>query len=296
MSDQKNNLILINKPENISSFKALGAVKRAVGTRKVGHTGTLDPFASGLMVVLTGKYTRLASYFEAGTKRYTAVLKFGELTDTLDLEGEILRTGGTIPSKKIVLQKIQEFTGEITQIPPIYSAVKINGKRAYEYARKGEIVKTKPRQVNILSLKLVDYDNVKGAASLDVICSKGTYIRTLASDLAISCGSFGHLISLTRTEVGGFSVEQAVEPEKLSENDFYKITPQLLEQYTSLKAVNVGENIIDFVRYGKKLKPEMSGLENCEDGDIALFYNEEIAAVVVKKESEFFYKGVYLDL
>jgi len=194
----------------VSSFAALAAVKRALATGKVGHAGTLDPFADGLLVALSGGWTRLAPFASAMDKQYVATVVFGTATDTLDPEGAV--TGqGPLPGHGDLQAALPAFVGELMQRPPAFSAVHVGGRRAYQAARKGEAVDIPPRPVTIHSLRLLDFDGRE--AILEVSCSRGTYIRSLARDIAARLGTVAHLRRLRRTRIGGFRVEEAVAPE-----------------------------------------------------------------------------------
>ncbi|MBE3064682.1 MAG: tRNA pseudouridine(55) synthase TruB [Acidobacteria bacterium] len=202
-------IILLNKPPAATSFEALGEVKRRLGTRKVGHAGTLDPFAEGLLIALAGAYTRLASVASALEKEYIASVRFGEATDTLDPEGKRVAEG-PVPDGESLRSVLEGFVGQISQVPPAFSAVHVDGRRAYEAARKGEQVSLAPRTVTIHSIQLLDFSGAD--AVLRVSCSRGTYIRSLARDIAERLGTCAYLRRLRRTRIGGFPVEQAVEP------------------------------------------------------------------------------------
>lgn len=203
-------VFLLNKPAGISSFSALGSVKRALGTGKVGHCGTLDPFAEGLLIALSGAATKTAGYFTGLDKSYHAVMGFGYETDTLDTEGEIINTS-PIPSLEDIESVIPSFTGRIRQTPPAYSAVKINGRRAYSLARNGETPDLPSREVNIESFTIIDWKPPQ--LTFSVSCSSGTYIRSLARDLAQAISCRGSLQSLTRTAIGPFTIEEAMCPD-----------------------------------------------------------------------------------
>jgi tRNA pseudouridine55 synthase len=200
-------LILLNKVPGVTSFQALNTIKRALGTGKVGHTGTLDKFARGLLVVLAGNALKLAPLFSGCDKKYTAQVCFGAETDTLDPEGKITAQS-PLPSRKAVEEAIPFFTGKILQTPPEYSAIHINGKRASDLARQGTMPEMKKRPVTIYSLELVSWQ--PPFAVFFVHCSSGTYIRSLARDLAVAAGSRGYLTALERTAVAGFSLNDAV--------------------------------------------------------------------------------------
>lgn len=206
-------LVLLRKPRDVTSFQALAPLKKKLGSGRVGHAGTLDRFASGLLVVLVGSYSRLASYVQAGEKRYRGLIVFGKETATLDPEGEVVAEG-PLPSREALESAMAAFRGRILQRPPAYSAVHVGGKRAYQLALRGEEPELKERPVEIRELKLLSYDD--GAARIELRCSSGTYVRSLARDLAASCGSRAYLGELERLSIGPYSVEEAVAPELFS--------------------------------------------------------------------------------
>lgn len=199
--------LLLDKAEGVTSFWALGAIKRLAGTKKVGHTGTLDAFASGLLVVLLGHATKISGAVTDLDKRYEAEFTFGTSTDTLDPTGEI--TGkGAVPEVTEIESRLADFTGTIMQRPPAFSAVHIGGRRASELARMGETPRPEPREVRVdrFELRGVEGDRF----TFDIDCSKGTYVRSLARDLAAACGSVAHVTRLRRIRVGPLDVADAV--------------------------------------------------------------------------------------
>jgi len=200
-------LLLINKKSGITSFDALREIKRALDTGKVGHTGTLDKFASGLLLVLTGKDLKLTQWFSHCDKQYTGRIRFGIETDTLDPEGSVIAEAAP-PSREKAEQALSMFSGRIMQSPPAYSAIHINGKRASELARSGHQPEMKKREVTIHKIELRNWD--PPFADIFVHCSSGTYIRSLARDIALAAGSRAHLCSLLRTRIAGFKLEDAV--------------------------------------------------------------------------------------
>lgn len=214
----------MNKPVGITSFDALNRLKRVFDTGRVGHTGTLDRFASGVLVALVGRYARLSGYFMASSKTYLAGIRFGTETDTLDLEGKVIAEA-LPPGGDALKSVIPSFLGDILQAPPAYSAVHIDGKRAYERALSGEDVSPAPRPVHIESLDLLEYRD--GLALLRVVCSKGTYIRSLARDIAKACGSRAHLETLVREASGPFRVEDGISPEDVAESSLKLLSPEL---------------------------------------------------------------------
>ena len=197
---------VMKKEGGITSYRALSPLKQAVKGSKVGHTGTLDQFASGIMVALTGEATRLNPLFTACDKRYRAALSFGAETDTLDPEGQVVASGGRIPKREEVEAVLPSFIGPCLQVPPVYSAIHIGGKRAYQEARKGNDVVLEPRPVTIHSLSLVDFRD--GVAIIDAHVGKGTYIRSLGRDIARALGTYGHLEALERYKVGPFALRR----------------------------------------------------------------------------------------
>ncbi|MCL2100362.1 MAG: tRNA pseudouridine(55) synthase TruB [Fibromonadales bacterium] len=210
--------ILIDKPAGITSFKALGAVKKQFGTKRVGHAGTLDMAASGLIVAAVGKCTRLLPYIEAQDKIYTFDLHLGILTDTLEPAGDILKQDNNAARTAEELNDaLQTFIGEIEQIPPAFSAIKINGKRASDLALKGQNIELKPRKINIFQLSTLNSQlstlcsqlSNNTLHSLCCHCSKGTYIRSLARDIAEKLGTYGVAGNIRRLAIGNISVEQA---------------------------------------------------------------------------------------
>ena len=202
-------LLIVDKPAGWTSHDVVGKVRRLAGTRRVGHAGTLDPMATGVLVVLVGRATRAAEFAEAQVKGYRAHIRFGVTTDTLDTEGNVLSSGGGIPEPDALRAILPRFTGEIEQIPPMYSAIKVGGRKLYEIARAGGEVERKPRQVNITRLDFAgQLEN--GDCVLDVECSKGTYIRTLCADIGRSLGCGGVMCSLTRLKASGFDISDSV--------------------------------------------------------------------------------------
>ena len=202
-----NGIILIDKPQEWTSHDVVGKLRGILHERRIGHSGTLDPLATGLLVVFVGRATRAVEFAEADRKEYVAGLRLGMSTDTQDITGRILSEGSDIPDEPEVRNVLERFKGELEQIPPMYSAVKIGGKKLYELARKGESIERKPRHITVFGLEITgrsDDDYI-----LDVVCSKGTYIRTLCHDIGMSLGCSGCMSSLRRIKSGVFSVEDA---------------------------------------------------------------------------------------
>lgn len=201
-------LLLIDKPAGITSHDAVLIVRRAYGERSIGHLGTLDPFATGLLVLLLGRCTRLASFINNEPKIYEATIKFGAATDTDDCTGTVIRESSVLPDRKSVDMAISSLTGKIQQIPPQYSAKKVDGVRSYDKAREGEEVDLKPVDIEVHSWRVLGMR--KGELDVEIVCGGGTYIRALARDLGELTGSAAHLTRLRRTGSGSFNVKDAV--------------------------------------------------------------------------------------
>ena len=221
-------IFAIDKPYRISSFGALAHVRyvlsRTLGYKvKIGHAGTLDPLATGVLILCTGKATKRIEEFQGQTKEYTATLQLGATTASYDMEHEV---NASFPTEHITRELINDtlpqFIGDIEQIPPTYSAVKVNGDRAYELRRAGEEVKLKPKHIHIDEIEVVDFDVEKMQLSLRVVCGKGTYIRALARDLGRALNSGAYLTALRRTRVGDFTIDRCLDYEHIREWIEYK--------------------------------------------------------------------------
>ena len=216
-------IFAIDKPYRISSFGALAHVRyvlsRTLGYKvKIGHAGTLDPLATGVLILCTGKATKKIEEFQGQTKEYMATLQLGATTASYDMEHEV---NASFPTEHITRELINDtlpqFIGDIEQIPPTYSAVKVNGDRAYELRRAGEEVKLKPKHIHIDEIEVVDFDVEKMQLSLRVVCGKGTYIRALARDLGRALNSGAYLTALRRTRVGDFTIDRCLDYEHIRE-------------------------------------------------------------------------------
>lgn len=204
-----NGVLVVDKPKGITSFDVVREVRRAVGVKKVGHTGTLDPMATGVLPVCIGEATKIAQFITEATKAYDATVKLGATTDTLDAEGKVLERRPVPPmSREVIEAALQQFRGTFAQIPPMYSAVKIGGKRLYELARAGEEVERAARQVTVYQLTLRDFS--ADEIQLSVTSSKGFFVRTLAAEIGEALGCGAHLCALRRTQSGPFTLAQAI--------------------------------------------------------------------------------------
>ncbi len=206
-------IICLDKPRDMSSFMAVKRASRILGVKKAGHTGTLDPMATGVLVIMLGHCTRFIELLPEHRKSYTARVKLGITTDTLDITGEILSTNDVNVTKEQLLSAGAQFKGEILQTPPMYSALKKDGERLYDLARKGIEVAREQRKITIEKLEIYDFDGVE--FSMDVTCSAGTYIRSLCDDIGKALGCGAVMTELRRTEANGFSIENSVTLEEL---------------------------------------------------------------------------------
>jgi tRNA pseudouridine55 synthase len=200
--------LILDKPAGMTSTRAVGAVKRLFSAKKAGHAGTLDPLATGVLPIALGEATKTVPFVQDGAKTYRFDIVWGAATTTCDAEGEITETSDKRPSRAELEAVLKDFTGTITQVPPVYSAVKVGGRRAYELARAGETPHLPPREVNVHRLALIDHGTDR--SSLEVECAKGTYARALARDIAEALGTRGHIGALRRLAVGEFGQTQAI--------------------------------------------------------------------------------------
>ena len=210
-------IILLDKPKDITSFGAVARVRRICGEKKCGHTGTLDPMATGVLTIMLGGATRFIELLPSHDKAYTASFRLGTVTDTLDITGKVLETRDVNVTAEQVKEKIKEFIGEISQLPPMYSAVSVDGQRLYDLARQGIEVERTPRNVTVFSIEMLSENEQTGEYEISVECSSGTYIRTLISDLGEALGCGAVMTDLRRTKANGFDIKNAVTLEQLSE-------------------------------------------------------------------------------
>ena len=218
----KHGWINIDKHGGVSSARVVATVRKLLDMKKVGHAGTLDPIATGVLPIAFGEATKTVRFVQDREKEYVVTLKFGEETDTYDKEGKVVATSSNYPSLEQVNAVLKNFTGKIKQAPPVYSAIKVEGRRAYDLARKGKLSSLPKREVEIKKIKVESFDEAGHEVTLRVLCSKGTYIRSLVHDLAKSLGSCGHVTELRRTSVGMFNdkkIFSLVKLEKIVHND-----------------------------------------------------------------------------
>ncbi len=268
--------IILDKPHGLGSTQAVAAVKRVcrqagLGKIKVGHGGTLDPLATGVLPIALGEATKLTGRMLDGDKTYAFTVQFGAETDTLDLEGQVIAQSPVRPTLAEVEAVLPRFTGPIEQVPPAYSAIKVDGERAYDLARAGEAVELQSRSVTIHELQASHFDEPNGGSPLQEITliaqvSKGTYIRSLARDISRALGTVGHVIMLRRLKAGPFGIEQAISLDKLEEvakgAPLENVLLPLEAGLDDIPALDLGPEQASMVRQGRVLTglPQTDGL------------------------------------
>jgi len=205
-----NGVLNIYKERGMTSYQVVAAVKRIAGIKRVGHTGTLDPEAEGVLPICLGRATKLVDYIMEGEKVYRASFQFGKISDTLDAFGKVQETGRPLPGKREVQEELNSFLGTTKQIPPMYSALKVQGKRLYELARNGEEIKREPREIHVSKLELLSYDEISGEGIFLLFCSKGTYVRSIIDDLGRRLGPGAIMTALVREGTGVFRQDSSV--------------------------------------------------------------------------------------
>ncbi len=257
--DAISGVLVIDKPTGMTSHDVVNAVRRGTGIRRVGHTGTLDPRASGVLVILVGPAVRLSEYISASDKRYQAIIRMGTATDTYDAEGAFTRDEVPVDvTEEQFDAELKKFEGEIEQTPPAYSAVKVGGRKAYEMARKGEKVELEPRMIQVHHLEVLEWATPE--VVVDVHCSSGTYIRSLANDLGEVLGCGAYLVGLRRTKNGRFSLRDSTPLRKLEESfergDWYKHLIPAAESLSDWPSIVLDADGVETIRHGQRLKVE----------------------------------------
>ncbi|PCI61065.1 MAG: tRNA pseudouridine(55) synthase TruB [Kordiimonadales bacterium] len=255
--DKIDGWLIVDKGLGYSSSKAVAIAKRILGAQKAGHAGTLDPLASGILPIGFGEATKTMPFVVDSTKEYSFTVCWGTATDSDDAEGDIIHSGGSVPTKDQVEGMLARFTGDIEQTPPIYSAIKIDGERAYKLAREGIVPEMKKRNVQIHKLSLISHDADKGNSCFEVTCGKGTYVRSIGRDIALALGTYGHIIELRRLRVGPFDLSRAISLEKLEElGHSARALEELLPITTALDdipALAVTEDEAKAIKFGRSL-------------------------------------------
>jgi len=251
-------VLVVDKPVGLTSHDVVQIVRKGTNIRRAGHTGTLDPRASGVLVILIGPAVRLSEYVSASDKRYQAVVRLGATTDTYDAEGRVTSSAPVTVTEDQFENALQQFIGEIEQVPPPYSAVKVKGRKAYEMAREGEEVELQPRKIKVYNLELLEW--APPEAVIDVYCSSGTYVRSLAHDLGEVLGCGAHLVGLRRTKSGRFTLRDAVPLRKLREafelGTWYQYLIPAADALSDWPALELTHEQVEAVRHGHRVPGE----------------------------------------
>jgi tRNA pseudouridine55 synthase len=264
-------VLVIDKPAGMTSHDVVDHVRRRLRTKKVGHGGTLDPDATGILVIGVGRATRLLTYGQSAPKRYTAVARFGSTTTTQDARGDVLEIKDVAINERDVSGALRKFIGTIDQVPPMVSAVKIGGERLYKKARRGEDVDRPSRPVTIFDASVLAFDHPE--ATLDIRCSAGTYIRTLVHDLGLALGCGAHLRALRRTEAGGHGLGDTITLDAVNANTLRPVA----DAVAGLSRVEVDHDRARLVRDGRPL--ENFELDAAAPEPVAVMHNGELIAV-----------------
>lgn len=267
-----NGLILVDKPTGYTSFKAAAVIRRIYGTKRVGHTGTLDPLATGVLPILIGRATRLSSYVLEADKRYIAGIRLGITTDSLDITGEVVATNEVNVTDEQLADALVHFNCTYDQIPPMYSAIQVNGVRLYDLARQGKEVKREPRTVTIHELKLLSREG--DDFTVEVHCSKGTYIRSLADDIGKFLGCGATITSLRRTDAAGFSIERCFTLEQIeADPEGCLLSPDMA--VPQFKSITIAPTQSKRFLNGAALSVDrLKFIDNAQDGELFKMYSE----------------------
>jgi tRNA pseudouridine55 synthase len=253
-------VLVVDKPIGMTSHDVVQVIRKGTNIRRAGHTGTLDPRASGVLVILVGPAVRLSEYVAASDKRYQAVVRLGTTTDTYDGDGRVMSSSAVDVTEEQFEAALKNFVGEIEQVPPPYSAIKIKGRRAYEMAREGEEVDMQPRKIKVYNLEMLEW--APPEAVIDVYCSSGTYVRSLAHDLGNSLGCGAYLTGLRRTKSGRFTLRDAVPLRKLREafenGSWYQYLIPAAEALTDWPAVELSVEQVEAIRHGIRISAEQT--------------------------------------
>ena len=278
-------IIIINKPQNYTSHDIVYKVKKIVN-EKVGHTGTLDPMATGVLPLLIGKGTLCSKYLINHDKVYEVKLKLGTKTSTADIEGEIIEEIDVpmeILEKENIEKVLVKFIGKQQQVPPIYSAIKVNGKKLYEYARKGQTVEIEPRNIEIYDINLLKIDEKNNIIEFRVSCSKGTYIRSLCEDIAGKLGTVGYMYGLNRIGVGEFNIKDSISIEELEKNSSMEIEIiknkiiNIQDIFKEKKSINLNERKLQLFLNGVNIT------QNFQDGVYKIYKEDKFIGTGIIK-------------
>lgn len=269
-------LLVVNKEKNLTSRDAVNNLTKIFNTKKIGHTGTLDPIATGVLVCLFGKYTKLVDLLTSLDKEYIAEIKLGIKTDTGDITGSIIENKKYNITKEEIIKVFKEFPSKYKQIVPKYSAVKINGKKLYEYARNNIEIELPKREVSIFSLELIDYE--KDIIKFKTHVSKGTYIRSLIEDICEKLGTIGTMNNLIRTKQGGFDIKDSFTLEDIKNGNFKF---QNIHEFLKYPSIEINDELIKIIKNGGRIK----NIYNVQDKVIFTYQGEDIAIYETNNET-----------
>ncbi|MBX3416761.1 MAG: tRNA pseudouridine(55) synthase TruB [Pirellulaceae bacterium] len=276
--------INVNKPTGITSRAAVDQVVEQLREKRIGHAGTLDPLAEGVLVLAVGKASKLISVVQDFPKTYLATFQLGLASDTQDITGECREVPWVPFSKRDLEIVAEEFVGEILQTPPVFSALRVNGKRAYRLGRRGETVELAPRPVVIHSLRIIDV--ALPHWTMEIECSKGTYVRTLGHDMGIKLGSHAVMTALTRTAIGPFSIADAVNPDEVRKSERSRQLIPLAKAFPNWPQVVLSEPELADLQFGRLPVAIISQLDSLTDHAILLTPNHDLAAVIKREEAK----------
>lgn len=286
----QDSLLLINKERGVTSFQEINRIKKELGVSKTGHAGTLDKDAEGLLLVCTGKATKLLKFLVGLDKTYTAQIHLGIQTTTDDAEGEICAENySSCFSLDTIKQHLKKYHGKILQRPPNYSAVHINGKRAYQIAKSGENPAIKKREVTIHNIRIIDF--APPILTLEISCSSGTYIRSLARDIGIDTGYFAHICALKRTKIGNFLLENASSFEEIKTKNFKAYSPETI--VSNIPTLKLKEESIHYPRNGRPIFLNMLKDSPKISGYYKLMNKDKLAAILIYNGNKLQYDLVY---
>jgi tRNA pseudouridine55 synthase len=278
-----NGVINVYKPQNMTSHDVVAIVRRALNTKKVGHTGTLDPMATGVLPVCVGRATKIVDFIQNDKKTYRATLILGTSTTTEDAWGEVIDTKAVNVTEDEVLKAVKSFIGDIEQVPPMYSALKVNGKKLYELARAGKTVERKARVRTIYSIEDIVYEDQ--TISFTATCSKGTYIRTLCKDIGEKLGTLAHMSALERTETGVFKAKETISIEDLKSGNFQldSLLMPIDEALGFTKKITINDRACELIKNGVKLDLIRYVKFPLNENEYVLVYHKDVFTALARE-------------
>ena len=288
-----NGIINVFKPKDMTSHDVVNILRRITGIKRIGHTGTLDPMATGVLPICIGKATRVSEYLLNLDKEYIADLTLGSQTDTLDMEGEITNTSDKEVSEEDIIEAIDSYKGDILQTPPMYSALKFQGKKLYELAREGKTIERAKRKIKIYSIDILNIDDNK-KITFKVHCSRGTYIRSLCDDIGYDLGTFGYMSYLMRTKAGSFEIQDSYSLDYIKSLDKDEIRDILITMDSSLEHIdsfNIDDRHYDRLINGVKIKLD-NDIDFEEDKDYRIYCKDSFIGIgnIIKKDLDLYMK------